>query len=54
MKRTKHIILQLRPVEKDKIQQVAKSRGVSPSELIRDYIKQLPKPKPEDENISVE
>lgn len=43
MTRETQIIVRVRPEEKQRLQAEAQRRGVSMSEVIRDYIKRLPK-----------
>lgn len=43
MARETQIIVRVRPEEKERLQAEAQRRGLSMSEVIRDYIKRLPK-----------
>ncbi len=47
MSRTNKVIVRLTDREKEKILTYAKSLGVSMSEIVQDWIKQLPDPKTE-------
>ncbi len=44
MTRESHIIVRVKPDEKERLRAEATRRGVSMSEVLRDYIKRLPKP----------
>lgn len=45
MPRTERIDFRISPELKQKVETIAKERGVSVSELLTDYIKRLPNPK---------